>query len=723
MNGHSACTTAGLSVALIVLSTPASRPAAEARPSAGFTVADILSLPQPDNLVAAPSGATVAWTFNERGARNVYLAEAPAFVARRLTATTEDDGQELTHLSFSNDGRTLVYVRGGDHGSNPAADPPNPASSPSQPRMQVWAVPVSGGPQKLVGEGDDPQIAPDNTRVAFVSNRRIWVASLDGSKPAEVAFFARGTSESPVWSPDGRTLAFVSNRGDHSFIGLYAAGHAIRYVAPSTSRDSMPSWSPDGRALAFLRQPGTGGTPRPLLAERDAPWAIMLADPTSSTDVVAAKAVWTSGRPVDRILRNPGGIGLRWAAGNRLVFFSYRDGFPHLYSIAATAGSQPLLLTPGAFMVEQATLTPDRALLVYTANTGSDRNDFDRRHLFTTPVDRSTPTALTSGAGIEWNPVVTADGQNVVFLASDVRRPPLPAVVPLTGGTSRPIGQDHVPAAFPADALVVPEPVTFRATDGVEAHGQLFKPAPPDAARRPAVVYVHGGGPRQMLLGWHTRWEYANDYGINQYLVSRGFVVLSVDYRLSVGYGEAFQFAEHTGVRGAAEYLDVLAAGRYLQGRSDVDPRRIGIWGPSYGGYLTALALARNSNVFAAGVDAHGVHDRTPALNPALLARAIVGDGPSEADVRQGLKLAFQSSPVSAIATWKSPVLLIHGDDDHTVDFHQTVDLSQRLTDKGVHVEELVLPDDVHDSLLWRHWTAAAAATADFFERMLKADK
>ncbi len=182
-----------------------------------------------------------------------------------------------------------------------------------------------------------------------------------------------------------------------------------------------------------------------------------------------------------------------------------------------------------------------------------------------------------------------------------------------------------------------------------------------------------------MLLGWHYRWEYANDYGANQYLASLGFVVLSVDYRLSVGYGQAFQFADNTGARGAAEYRDILAAGKYLQSRADVDPARIGAWGGSYGGYLTALALGRNSDVFAAGVDMHGVHDRLPALNPVQFAHAVVGDGLVEADVRQALKIQFESSPIAAVSTWKSPVLLIHGDDDRTVDFHQTVDLERRL--------------------------------------------
>src|SRR5437867_702880 len=218
-----------------------------------------------------------------------------------------------------------------------------------------------------------------------------------------------------------------------------------------------------------------------------------------------------------------------------------------------------------------------------------------------------------------------------------------------------------------------------------------------------------------MLLGWHYRWEYANDYGANQYLTSRGFIVLSVDYRLSVGYGQSFQFPDNTGARGATEYRDILAAGKYLQKRPDVDPRRIGVWGASLGGYLTALALGRNSDVFAAGVDVHGVHDRLPAINPTQLAHAMVGDGLTENDVRQALKVQFDASPIASVGTWKSPVLLIHGDDDRTVDFRQTIDLGRRLMDKGVKVEELVLPDDVHDPLLWRNWKTSMSAAAEFF--------
>src|SRR2546426_3364514 len=194
--------------------------------SSPLTPDQILSYPFPDDLVASPAGATIAWTFNERGVRNIYAADAPDFKAHRITPYKEDDGQELTGLSFSDDGKTIVYVRGGDHGSNWPAEGnlmPNPASSPVQPKMQIWAVPAGGGTPKLLGEGDEPAIAPKTGRVVFLRDRKIWIVPIDGSKPAEPAFFAKGTSAAPAWSPDGQTLAFESVRDDHSFIGLFTS--------------------------------------------------------------------------------------------------------------------------------------------------------------------------------------------------------------------------------------------------------------------------------------------------------------------------------------------------------------------------------------------------------------------------------------------------------------------------------------------------------------------
>jgi len=263
--------------------------------------------------------------------------------------------------------------------------------------------------------------------------------------------------------------------------------------------------------------------------------------------------------------------------------------------------------------------------------------------------------------------------------------------------------------------------VTYRSEDGLEIHAQLFERLD-GSARKPAVVYVHGGPPRQMLLGWHYSDYYSNAYALNQYLASRGFVVLSINFRLGIGYGYEFHRPLHAGAQGASEYRDVKAAGLYLRSLPQVDGARVGLYGGSYGGFLTALGLARNSDVFAAGVDIHGVHDFTTAGSGAGAAfQAALGAPKSfePNDREQALEEAWKSSPVSSVGTWTSPVLLIHADDDRNVRFTQTVDLARRLAAKGVPFEELVLVDDTHHFLRHANRVRVDQATAGFLERRL----
>jgi len=674
--------------------------------SGSFSLEQVKSLPFPDGLTAR--GQKLAWAFNEQGLRNVYVAEAPDWKARRLTDYKEDDGQELTSLQLSADGKYVVYVRGGEHGANWNDIPPNPASSAVAPKVQIWSVPFAGGSPTLLADGDDPAVSPKSDVVAFVSAGQVSLAPIDGASAAKKLFFAKGTSDDLQWSPDGSRIAFTSGRGDHSFVGVFTSeAKPIQWIAPTTSRDGSPRWSPDGAKLVFIRRPGAGGPPEPILERRHQPWSIWTADATSGE----AKLLWKAPETLrGSIPSTHGGYNLRWAARGRVTFLSYADGWPHLYSIAA-GGGEPLLLTPGNFMAEHVELSPDGQFLVFAGNTGKDANDIDRRHVVRTPVNRAAPEVLTQGTGNEWSPVVLGDG-SVAFLSATPQRPPLPAVLSRSGAPAL-IAADRIPADFPQDRLVTPKPVVYKSSDGLSVHAQLFERAG-GPTKKPAIVYVHGGPPRQMLLGWHYSDYYSNAYALNQYLANRGFAVLSIDYRLGIGYGFEFHRPPDAGAQGASEYLDVKAAAEWLRTQPQIDPKRIGIYGGSYGGFLTALALGRNSDLFAAGVDIHGVHDFT-----ADAGRRLGGTDwrYEKNDYEKAADVAWKSSPVSSLSTWKSPVLLIHADDDRNVRFSQTVDLVRRLTALGVEHEEIVIPDDTHHFFRHANWLTVNRATAAFFEK------
>ena len=399
-----------------------------------------------------------------------------------------------------------------------------------------------------------------------------------------------------------------------------------------------------------------------------------------------------------------------WGAGDRLTFRAEMDGWPHLYSLPA-AGGEASLLTPGPFMVEHVAMTPDRRALLFSANSGAADGDTDRRHIFRVAIDHPGPTPLTPGTGLEWTPVPLNDGR-VAYVSSTASTTLRVTLAGADGRGARALAPPE--SAYAANGLVAPKPVTFTAADGLVVHGQLFMP-PGGKAKHPALVFVHGGPPRQMLLGWSYMDYYTHAYAMNQYLASRGFVVLSVNYRLGIGYGRAFQHPDKGGLAGDSEYQDVLAGARFLQALPQVDPARLGIWGGSYGGLLTAQALARNSDIFKAGVDFHGVHDWS--LTPGLANRP---QRYEQGDHDAMMKSAFESSPDAAIAGWTSPVLLIHGDDDRNVRFDQTVDLARRLAAQGAPFEELILPNEIHGFLRYDSWVKADTATVRFLEDKLK---
>jgi dipeptidyl aminopeptidase/acylaminoacyl peptidase len=689
-----------LSPLVLIVSTAVATRVAPAQGTA-FTLDAALSAPFPSGLVASPGGGKVAWIFDAQGSRNIWVAEPSttgSFTSRQLTRFSGDIGVEIGLLVWSSDGRTLVFERGGE---------PNPQSLPlGTSPGQLWAIASTDTAPRLIGDGGSPAIAPKGNIIAYSARNSIVLASLDGSGKAQPVVRDAGRDGQLTWSPDGSRIAFVSSRGDHSLVGVYDMGRkSITWLAPSVDRDVSPMWSPDGSQLAFIRIPAA--SPGPFSSTRTAePWSIWIGDVATGK----ARELWHANRGAgSRFYPVEGNSAFAWGADNRIVFPWEETGWVHLYSIAATGGA-PMLLTPGNFEVFSADLSPDRKRVVYSSN----QDDLDHRHIWSVPVGGGTPMPLTTGPTIADLPVFTSDGNSVAFLHADARNPMRPAVVSKSGdrfGAAQDLAPQTLPEEYPGAKFVVPQPVVFRSPDGMMVHGQLFlPPGGSSAERHPALLFFHGGPYRQMLLGANPMGAYSYMYAMNQYFASRGYVVLSVNYRGGTGYGLDFRVPPKFGPSGASEFNDVLGGASFLKARPDVDSKRLGVWGGSYGGYLTALALARASDTFAAGVDYAGVHD----WNGLLKVYAAAG-AQSASD-----SLAWASSPLSSIKNWHSPVLVIQADDDHNVPFNQTVLLMTALREHNVPNELIVIPNEIHDLLLHRSWLTYFHAQSDFLDKQLR---
>jgi dipeptidyl-peptidase-4 len=569
-----------------------------------------------------------------------------------------------------------------------------------------------------------------------------------------------GRQSNPVWSPDGSKLAFVSTRDNHSFIGvLDMKTRKVEFLSPSVDFDNSPTWSPDSKRIAFIRRPGTpfgaqqqqgnGGIGNPAGpaaargaapdqagrgAGRGAPGGggrggrggfgndttpqridglYRAAFPGGYTlafmvaDVATGKGheFWHN-KPADRVFTNIANIS--WA-GEHVVFTSQRpnDEWDRFFSVNIdNPQAEPTLLTTTDGLINDGVadrtfatnaVSRDGKTFYYATNA----NDIEKRHIWAVPVAGGTPKQISTDDGVEVSPTPLPNGKQIAVLYFGASQPASIGIVPADGGETKIV----FPTAgamkdFPKDAHVTPQIVLTKAADGLEIHNQLFLPKDlKQGEKRPAIVFVHGGPARQMLPAYHYMQFYHWAYAYNQWLASQGYVVLSINYRSGIGYGRSFRQAPNTEGRGNSEYQDVVAGAKYLQSRPDVDPTKVGIWGLSYGGLLTAQALSRNSDIFVAGVDLAGVHLYGSNLD--------------------STNLAYQSSAAAHVDTWKSPVFLVQGDDDRNVDFAQMVGLVDLLRARGVYYDLTVIPDDVHESLLHKRWIDIFSRSSDFLHRFV----
>jgi dipeptidyl aminopeptidase/acylaminoacyl peptidase len=666
-------------------------------PAFAQSISEYLSAPFPTGLVASPDGQSIAWVFNDKGERNVFFAKAPDYESKKLTDYEGDNGVDLGPLVFSPDGKSLLFVRGNSR--NPAGQPANPAQLQENTDKKIYHLELESGKIRWFAPGTSPVFSPDGKNIAYLIGGSVYLKAMsDTTDSVKQLFTARGSASMLSFSPDGKFIAFISGRTDHSFVGLWdLEKKELTYPETSLDFDSYPAWSPDGKKLAYLRIPNILNLlPFTSITEAN-PWSIRVLDIAS----MKAEEVWKAdlGRGSVMVDDLPAiSERLWWTPSGSLVFPWEKNNWMQLYSVNPST-KEVKHLTPGEGQVEWVQTSFTKNELLFTHNIGNiDRRQVSRLDLSTFELE-----LLSDPQTINWAPVRIENG--LAWLQSNWDRPGWPMVQ--TYGQTKMMAEELFPSDFPKN-LSKPESITLKAKDGFESYGQVFLPANYDPTKKyPAVIFLHGGSRRQMLLGFNYGMYYSHTYAAQQYFASQGYIAFILNYRSGIGYGMDFREEENYGAGGASEVQDVMAAADYLAGRADVDNSKISPWGGSYGGFLTAHALSQAPGKFLTGVDIHGVHNWNNDI-PVFASWYKPEKFPEMAE------LAFKSSPMNYVKNWKEPVLMIHGDDDRNVLFSESVELAEVLRKQGVHVEQLVFPDEVHSFLLHRNWVNAFQATFNF---------
>jgi len=529
-------------------------------------------------------------------------------------------------------------------------------------------------------------------------------ASGDGD--AQPLLIDQGTVDSLTWAPDGKRLAFVSHRGNHSLIGVYDfVDHTIVWLSPSLDYDRSPAFSPDGARIAFVHV--AEKAPPEYFSQRSGrPWSIWTADVKTGQ----GRRVWMADAGPGSVYRGTlpvtddgtSATNLFWTNHDDLVFPWEKSGWLHLYAVPVQGGTARAL-TVGKFEVIHVVFSQDRKRLVYS----STQDDTDRLHIWTIDAEHGSAVRTAQSHAIEDYPQIAADG--ALFALQSDGNQPLHPVALSAGGQWRRLAPEAIPSSFPSSKLVMPQAVTFRAKDGQETHAQLFLPRETTSKPHPAILFFHGGPQRQMFLGFNTNRSYSWIYAFNQYLVAEGYIVLSVNYRGGTGYGLDYREADNLGPGGGSELNDLLGAITYLRGRQDVDSHKLGIWGGSYGGLMTALGLARASDAFAAGVDYAGIHNWSTFLSS-------VGE-PLDGD--DANRRAVESSPIATIDQWHSPVLLVQADNDSVVPSQQAAELIEGLRSHNIEHDVIMIPNEIHDMARYSSWMMLFKAADVYFDRHL----
>jgi dipeptidyl aminopeptidase/acylaminoacyl peptidase len=599
------------------------------------------------NLTLSPDGTYVVATIGEQaaGARNTIV---PNYVTE--SAYTEDIP-----------GRAKV----GD----------------AQGRSRQMIINVETGDAKQVDHGQRVNVAPRvQTRTEGNATEQTQRERGDVSQPEPQA--PRRTAEQSQQSQ--QQAAQQSQSQQQSQQGAQPPPTRTERQGEAQQRDRevqlfQLQWSDDGQRAAMLARS----------ADNKDRWVMLLDPLTGKTKIIATvhDDAWVDG---------PGAFTLGWMPDDRSVYFiSERDGFSHLYTVS-TEGGEPRQLTSGKFEVSDVRLSDDKAKFYFTSSEGS----FFERHLYMMPTSGGARTRVTTMAGMNQSEI-SPDEQMLAVIRSYSNKPPELYLEPATpGAQAKQVTTSPLPE-FSTYNWIDPPIVDFKARDGATVYGHLYKPA--NWRGGAAVVFVHGAG---YLQNVHKGWSnYYREYMFHHLLMERGFLVMDIDYRGSAGYGRDWR----TGIyrfMGGKDLTDHVDAVRYLVAQHGVDPKRVGLYGGSYGGFITLMAMFTEPDVFAAGAALRPVTDWAHYNHPYTSNILNLPQSDREAYER--------SSPIYHAAGLKGALLICHGMVDTNVNFQDSVRLAQKLIELRKENWEIA-PYPVED-----HSFERETSWADEYKRILR---
>lgn len=632
-----------------------------------ITLDDVLNVKYPEDFEWSPNGKYLSFLWDDGGRKDLWIVSMKDKKPKKLT-----DLGKVSSPNWSPDSKSMLYQDG-----------------------DIWKVDLNGKTTQLIkttAKSNMPTWSPDGTKFALIMAEDLWVYSFEQglvqlTDNKKVIAQQKGDI---LWSSEGEKIAFSFLKNRRRCIGIVSAedgktlwesrgeGHRFN-VAWLTKNEIILKRRLNGKIREYLLLSLNEGKENLLVREEDERGLAFWDSPVLSPD------------------------------GANLVFISNKDGWDHLWLISLDKG-EPRQLTGGecediGHALDSPSWSPDGAKIAFSSNRGS----LGERQIWTVTLDGSLEK-VTDPKGSNVFPKWSPDGKHIAFIHSGPCESP--DIWMVNPEEKKPIQlTSSMPQSFKENATL-PEEVSYKSSD-LKVYAYLFRPS--HKKKCPAIIWLHGGPIRQMRYGWHPTRAYSIFYAFHQYLLQKGYVVLSINYRGGTGYGKRYEQGNYLSI-GEGDVIDVINGVKYLSSLDFVDQSRIGVWGISYGGFLTLQLLGKYPDAFKVGINIAGVS------NWASLMDWYEERHPETVDffkVRLG-KDYERASPISFVKDIKAPIFNFHGTADEAVPFSQLDELIDKLVEHEKYFEVTYYPGESHLFRERRTWKDTFRRIERCFERYLK---